>query len=700
MNFPIEYFDDEVREGFYVPPIMKHCWAAQMEVVKTVDEICKKNNINYYLFSGTLMGAVRHGGYIPWDDDVDICMLRRDYQKFIKVAPHYMPERYYIRNIHTHSDYRQCFTRFSNDDAIGVNEEFWEKGHGFLCNAGIDIFPLDYIPEDPERLDKVLYDTHFLYTVAMNYDEKGLDGLVREQIKDVEREFKVTINLEKNIGQQMFVIMEDIFRNIKSYEGKKVHIPMFWMEHPEIGIPVSAFENAMDYTFENTTFKVPYLYDEVLSSMYGAYMNPVRVCDIHSYPWYKDVLAEMQNINFEPDYKFDINALPLSNRHEIWENSYMKELNETVELFSKASALAEQSFAAGDVESGKVLMEKCNSLAKNAERIEKSLRGTGRERVVFLTWKAEYWSSFEPYYLNEIESGAEVFVIPVPFVRMTELRKISDEFIEKDGFPEYVELTDYASFDFTEYRIDRIYIQNQYDDMNGATRIDSRFYSSSLQQVCDELIYVPWFKLDEYGKDDERAIYMMKYFLFMPGIIASDSVYLTEKWFRECCIRELSNWAGEETTEIWENKICLVEFTDDCRKEQEVDADKKKTLLYYIGTGQILSATDKMLEKMTSNLASFDDSKDKLSIKLVLEEGLKYNVSKFKPSITGKLDDILNIYQEKEWCEYIGEESICVTDNNIKELVGLCDAFYGDAGVIMHLFNRAKKPVMQQTVGK
>ena len=72
MEFAKDYFEDEVRNGFYIPGIMKRCWAASIEVMGEIDRICKKYNISYFLDSGTLLGAKRHGGFIPWDDDLDI----------------------------------------------------------------------------------------------------------------------------------------------------------------------------------------------------------------------------------------------------------------------------------------------------------------------------------------------------------------------------------------------------------------------------------------------------------------------------------------------------------------------------------------------------------------------------------------------------------------------------------------------------
>ena len=80
MNIPNSFFEDQVREGFYVPSMIKRAWAAEMEVLSEVDRVCEKYNIDYYADWGSLLATVRHGGFIPWDDDLDIVVKRKDYE--------------------------------------------------------------------------------------------------------------------------------------------------------------------------------------------------------------------------------------------------------------------------------------------------------------------------------------------------------------------------------------------------------------------------------------------------------------------------------------------------------------------------------------------------------------------------------------------------------------------------------------------
>lgn len=129
---------------------MRKIWQVELSMLDKIDAICRKHHIQYFLLHGTLLGAVRHKGFIPWDDDLDIGMLRKDYDKFMEVAPKELGESYFLQNMWTDSD---CFwggmAKVRNSETAGITER--ELGHG--CNLGIwiDILPLDYCTED-ERL--------------------------------------------------------------------------------------------------------------------------------------------------------------------------------------------------------------------------------------------------------------------------------------------------------------------------------------------------------------------------------------------------------------------------------------------------------------------------------------------------------------------------------------------------------------------
>lgn len=149
MQFPKSYFEDEVRDGFYVSSMVKRSWAVQIEILEEVERICKKHNLQYFADGGTLLGAVRHGGFIPWDDDLDICMKRKDYETFAKVALEELPKDYIMLNFEQsckeNYKYTNFIIRICNGRTIHLSKGSLDRFHGFPYIAGIDIFSLDCV---------------------------------------------------------------------------------------------------------------------------------------------------------------------------------------------------------------------------------------------------------------------------------------------------------------------------------------------------------------------------------------------------------------------------------------------------------------------------------------------------------------------------------------------------------------------------
>jgi lipopolysaccharide cholinephosphotransferase len=100
MQFTQDFFKPEIREGFEIPAMMKRAWAAQMEVLQVVADICEENGLQYFADGGTLLGAVRHQGFIPWDDDIDICLKREDYNRLISILQRQLPYGFVVSGMY------------------------------------------------------------------------------------------------------------------------------------------------------------------------------------------------------------------------------------------------------------------------------------------------------------------------------------------------------------------------------------------------------------------------------------------------------------------------------------------------------------------------------------------------------------------------------------------------------------------------
>ena len=128
---------------------LKHLQNIQLMILKDIIDLCEKNNIDYFAIGGTALGSVRHKGFIPWDDDIDIGMLRSDYDKFLKICKTQLNDNYYVLNDQTEKNFFLPFTKICLKDTI--YEEWWIKQVNIEEGIFVDIFVFENTPNNKIR---------------------------------------------------------------------------------------------------------------------------------------------------------------------------------------------------------------------------------------------------------------------------------------------------------------------------------------------------------------------------------------------------------------------------------------------------------------------------------------------------------------------------------------------------------------------
>lgn len=296
MNFAPEYFLEEEREGFIVQPLMKRVWAAQLEVLHEIDTICERHQIKYFAQWGTLLGAVRHHGFIPWDDDLDICMLREDYVRFLHYAGQELPQGYQVHD-YNEEGFDELMSRVTNGDQISWNPAFLNKFHGCPYVVGVDIFCMDHIPKDKEEERIMLTLLHVADSLGKYWDSYELDPEGRaEQVRELESLTGYHITEDQPIGKQLLALADKICAMYWDAESDEVGFPCLLIDNPSHRLPASVFNNIIEVPFENTTMPIPADYDVVLRANYGSnYMTPNRNWSYsHDYPFFRDQIGVLK----------------------------------------------------------------------------------------------------------------------------------------------------------------------------------------------------------------------------------------------------------------------------------------------------------------------------------------------------------------------------------------------------------------------
>ena len=291
MYFADNYFLGEERNGFYIRPMMKRVWAAQLEVLQEIDIICKNHDITWFADYGTMLGAVREGSYIAWDDDLDIGMSRMNFEKFKKYAKDELPKGYRLNN-GRNGNIDDLVFRVCNHSGISWSESDLKKYHGCPYCVGVDIFPHDNIPDDPDETEVYVE----LFSLALLTGEMVPEGVclydcdpeLKGYVDRLQGYLSIDIVKDKPLKAQMLNIADFISAMYFDADVKKVAVSAHLVVDRKAAHSKESIANVVYKDFEGISVPVPVGYHEILSGYYGdEYMIPKQAGADHEYPYFK-----------------------------------------------------------------------------------------------------------------------------------------------------------------------------------------------------------------------------------------------------------------------------------------------------------------------------------------------------------------------------------------------------------------------------
>lgn len=252
----------------YSLEVLKHLHDAELMILKDFMQFCDKHEIEFFLDGGSLLGCIRHGGFIPWDDDVDVILLRNHYETFLKYQ-HELSDKYDILNSENFEDYCRLYSKLSLKGT--KNSEIFDINTDFSFGINIDIFVLDNVPQN--KIAGKLFKLHrdVFYKLLMVYEQINCDvysSKNREKlghlIGGIFKIFNINNKTLKKLGEKLINtsknIQSDYVANLStSYSLGKFHRDIF----RKIELK----------KFESIKAPVPIEYDDYLTMIYGDYMK-------------------------------------------------------------------------------------------------------------------------------------------------------------------------------------------------------------------------------------------------------------------------------------------------------------------------------------------------------------------------------------------------------------------------------------------
>ncbi len=255
--------------------LLRQVQMIQLELLIEVDRICKKCNIHYNIIAGTLLGAVRHGGYIPWDDDADVALVRSEYEKFRKACIKELDRSQYVFQDHRNTKgYRWGYGKLRKKGTLFLREH--QEHMPYMQGVFIDIFPLDGVP-----------DNYFLRSIK-NFECFCIRKILWSRVGMIAEKNRGKRQVYKVLGlipeKYVFRYYHRMIHRANCKKTRMVRILMFPTPNSEYGYYRNWYENSMNIEFEGKVFQGIKDYDSYLNFKFGNYMELPPIEQRKSHP--------------------------------------------------------------------------------------------------------------------------------------------------------------------------------------------------------------------------------------------------------------------------------------------------------------------------------------------------------------------------------------------------------------------------------
>jgi lipopolysaccharide cholinephosphotransferase len=260
---PASFFEEETICDFLVTKERKKLWAVGIDILINFDRVCRNNKLRYSLAFGCLLGCIRHNGFIPWDDDIDVFMPREDYESLKKHVSDF-PEPYFLQFPGFDNEYSFSFAKLRNSNTTGVSFPF--RYGAFNQGFFIDIFPLDNF--SPENIEADIETIKHLVSESSAYMRRGCPCPSEDDKK------KMELFPNKRSGEYIRV---DLDRTLRKYENDFSESYIAWSiltyHYKHLIFKKNLFDDMIDYSFYGHPVLIPRQYEEVLTIIYDDYMK-------------------------------------------------------------------------------------------------------------------------------------------------------------------------------------------------------------------------------------------------------------------------------------------------------------------------------------------------------------------------------------------------------------------------------------------